>query len=171
VLINGGTALLFISGRKADLNIKGAFLHVASDARVTLGVVAAGVLILWTEWLWLDPAISLVMSLVIVVGTWSLLRESVNLALSAVPTGIDREGVERYLTSLPGVTSVHDLHIWGMSTTETALTVRPIPGPADDVLHEAALELDERFGIRHATLQLETGDGTQACRLAPDEVV
>src|SRR5438309_1964903 len=137
-----------MSGRKADLNIKGAFLHMASDALVTLGVVAAGVLILWTGWLWLDPAISLVISLVIVVGTWSLLRESVNLALSAVPTGIDREGVERYLTSLPGVTSVHDLQIWGMSTTETALTahlMRPIPGPADDVLHEAAHELDERF--------------------------
>jgi cobalt-zinc-cadmium efflux system protein len=174
VLINGCTALLFLSGRKPDLNINGAFLHMASDALVTLGVVAAGVLILWTGWLWLDPAISLVISFVIVVGTWSLLRESVNLALNAVPTGIDRDGVERYLTSLPGVTSVHDLHIWGMSTTETALTahlVRPIPGPADNVLQEAAHELEHRFGIHHATLQLETSDGAQACRLAPDEVV
>ena len=122
VLINGGTALLFMSGRKADLNIRGAFLHMASDALVTLGVVAAGGLILWTGWLWLDPAISLVISLVIVVATWSLLRDSVNLALSAVPAGIDRDGVERYLTSLPGIASVHDLHSWGMSTTETALT-------------------------------------------------
>ena len=147
---------------------------MASDALVTLGVVAAGVLILCTGWLWLDPAISLVISLVIVVGTWSLLRESVNLALSAVPAGIDREGVERYLASLPGVASVHDLHIWGMSTTETALTVhlvRPASRIADDLLHEAAHELEHRFGIHHATLQLETGVGTQACRLAPDEVV
>jgi len=172
VLINGVTAFLFMAGRKDDLNIKATFFHMASDALVALGVVIAGALILWTGWHWLDPAISLVISLVIVVGTWSLLRDSVNLALDAVPEGIDRDAVARYLASLPGITAVHDLHIWGMSTTETALTahlVRPDASPADVFLQRACHELDERFGIVHATIQLETRE--DACRLAPDEVV
>jgi len=130
------------------------------------------ILIALTGLPWLDPAVSLLISLVIVVGTWSLLRASVNLALDAVPEGIDRDAVSGYLASLPGVTAVHDLHIWGMSTTETALTahlVRPETGPADVFLQRACHELDERFGIVHATIQLETREG--ACRLAPDEVV
>ena len=173
IAVNGATALLFMSGRKNDLNIRGAFLHMASDALIAFGVVVAGAAILWTGWLWLDPAISLVISVVIVAGTWALLRDSVNLALDAVPTGIDRQAVEAYLACLPGVTAVHDLHIWGMSTTDTALTahlVRPEGGPSDAFLREAAHELEERFGIAHATLQLEIDD-EQACRLAPDEVV
>lgn len=173
VIINGSTALMFMSGRKSDLNIRGAFLHMAADAAVTLGVVFAGIMILWTGWLWLDPAISLIIGLVIVVGTWGLLRDSVNLALGAVPPGIDAEAVTRYLTSLPGVTGLHDLHIWGMSTTEAALTahlVRPEGGASDAFLAQAANELEHRFGIGHTTLQIETEDGN-VCRLAPDEVV
>ena len=128
IAINAITALLFVSGRKGDVNIRSAFLHMASDALVALGVVVTGALILATHWLWLDPAISLVISAVIVWGTWSLMREALDLALAAVPAGVDRTGVLDYLVALPGVTEVHDLHIWGMSTTETALTahlVRP----------------------------------------------
>lgn len=174
IAVNAATALLFMSGRKDDLNIRAAFLHMASDALVALGVVVAGAAILWTGWLWLDPAISIVISMVIVAGTWGLLRDSVNLALDAVPAGIDRQAAEAYLARLPGVTAVHDLHIWGMSTTETALTahlVRPDGGPGDALLVSAAHELEERFGICHATLQLETVDNAEACRLASDEVV
>jgi cobalt-zinc-cadmium efflux system protein len=172
VAINGLTALLFMAGRNSDLNIRGAFLHMASDALVAFGVVVAGAVILWTDWTWLDPAISLVICVVIVAGTWSLLRDSVNLAISAVPQGVDHGKVADYLASLPGVIAVHDLHIWGMSTTETALTahlVRPETGPADEFLHRTSHELEERFGIVHATIQLETADVT--CRLAPNEVV
>jgi cobalt-zinc-cadmium efflux system protein len=172
ILVNGGTALLFLRGRHHDLNLRGAFLHMVADAAVTLGVVVAGALILWTGWLWLDPAISLIVSLVIVAGTWSLLRHSLDLALDAVPAGIDRDAVERFLAGLPGVREVHDLHIWGMSTTETALTahlVRPGVAVIDDAfLQEAVYVLKHRFGIGHATLQLETG---APCELAPENVV
>jgi len=174
IAVNGGTALLFMSGRHGDLNVKGAFLHMASDALVTLGVVVAGILMLWTGWLWLDPAVSLVISLVIVVGTWSLLRDSVNLALAAVPDGVDHGAVEAYLAGLAGVSEVHDLHIWAISTTETALTahlVRPGGAIDDALLAQACHELSERFRIGHATLQIEAGDGEHPCRLAPAEVV
>ena len=171
IAINGFTALLFLSGRNADLNIQGAFLHMASDAVVSAGVVAAGAVIFWTGWVWLDPAVSIGVSIIIIVGTWSLLRSSVSLALHAVPEGIDQAKVREYLASVPGVTAIHDLHIWGMSTTETALTahlVRP-EGATDALLHDVCHELEERFGISHATLQLETA--AAACGLAPDEVV
>jgi cobalt-zinc-cadmium efflux system protein len=174
IVINGVTALPFISGRKRDLNVRAAFVHLASDALVAFGVVLGGGLILWTGWFWMDPAIGLVISLVIVVGTWSLLRDSVDLALGAVPASIDREAVAGYLGSLPGIAAVHDLHIWGMSTTDAALTahlVRPEGGGADPFLHEVAHELEERFGIGHVTLQLETAADADACRLAPDDVV
>lgn len=173
VAVNGATALMFMSGRKGDLNLKAAFMHMASDALVALGVVGSGVLILLTGWLWLDPAVSLLISIVIVAGTWSLLRESTNLALDAVPAGINQQAVAGYLSSLPGVTAVHDLHIWGMSTTETALTahiVRPRLDTPDAFLHAVAHELEERFGIGHSTLQVETEE-TEACRLAPTDVV
>ena len=172
VAINGITALLFISGRERDLNIKGAFLYMASDALVALGVVLAGALIFWTNREWLDPTISLIISVVIVVSTWSLLRDSVNLAINAVPEGVDHGDVTNYLASRPGVTAVHDLHIWGMSTTEVALTahlIRPNAGLTDEFLHHTSQGLEKRFGIVHATLQIETADGM--CRLAPDEVV
>ncbi len=174
IVVNGVTAFLFMSGRKDDLNIKGAFMHMASDAIVALGVVVAGGIILWTGWLWLDPAISLVISAVIVAGTWSLLRDSVNLALDAVPPGIDQNKVEAFLRGLPGVAEVHDLHIWGMSTTETALTahlVRPGATIDDDLLHHAAEALREHFSIGHATFQVEDGTGAHSCVLQPDEVV
>ena len=123
IAINLGTALLFMSGRKGDLNVRGAFTHMAADAAVSLGVVIAGFAIMYTGWLWLDPVVSLMISIVIVIGTWGLLRDSVNLALHAVPEGIDPDKVHAYLSAAEGVSEVHDLHIWAMSTTETALTV------------------------------------------------
>ncbi|HEY5412668.1 MAG TPA: cation diffusion facilitator family transporter [Caulobacteraceae bacterium] len=174
VLINGATALMFMSGRKTDLNIRGAFTHMASDALIALGVVAAGGLILLTGWLWLDPAISLVISAVVIWGTWSLMRESLNLALAGVPVGVDHAVVREFLCGLSGVTEVHDLHIWGMSTTETALTahlVKPL-APADDAfLHDICAELKSRFGIGHATLQVERGGEAEPCVLAPEHTV
>jgi cobalt-zinc-cadmium efflux system protein len=169
ILINGATALMFASGRKRDLNVRSAFQHMASDALVALGVVATGAAILLTGWLWLDPAISLVISAVIVWSTWSLLREALALALAGVPAGVDRGGVADYLATLPGVTEVHDLHIWGMSTTETALTVHLVrPGaPLDDaLLTEVCAELRRRFSIHHATLQVEAGSLDHPCELA-----
>jgi len=174
IVVNGVTAFLFMSGRKDDLNIRGAFMHMASDALVALGVVVAGGIILWTGWLWLDPAISLVISGVIVAGTWSLLRDSVNLALDAVPPGIDQKKVEAFVRGLPGVSEVHDLHIWGMSTTETALTahlVRPGAAIDDDLLRHACEELQKHFSISHATFQVEDGQGAHPCSLQPVEVV
>ena len=169
IVINGATALMFASGRERDLNVRSAFLHMASDALVALGVVATGAAILATGWLWLDPAISLVIGAVIVWGTWSLLREALALALAGVPQGVDRGGVAAYLAALPGVTEVHDLHIWGMSTTETALTahlVRPGAALDDALLAEACGELKRRFAIHHATLQIEDGSLEHPCELA-----
>ena len=167
ILVNGVTALMFAAGRKSDLNVRSAFLHMASDALVAVGVVVAGGVILVTGWLWLDPVVSLVIGAVIVWGTWSLLREALALALAGVPAGVDRSGVARYLSGLPGVTEVHDLHIWGMSTTETALTahlVRPGAALDDAMLAEACAELKRRFSIHHATLQVE--GGSTPCELA-----
>ena len=165
---------MFMSGRKDDLNIRGAFMHMASDALVALGVVAAGGLILLTHWSWLDPAMSLAISAIVVAGTWSLMRESLDLALQAVPTNIDHAAVMKYLTALPGVSEVHDLHIWGMSTTETALTahlVRPEAPVDDTLLQSICAELRSRFAVHHATLQIENGAGAHPCVLAPQEVV
>jgi len=167
IVLNGAVALMFMRGRHDDLNIKGAFLHMLGDAAVSLGVVLAAALTLWTGWLWIDPAISLGIAMFVLWASWGLARSSVNLALDAVPENVDREEVEAYLNSLPGVTEVHDLHIWAMSTTETALTVhlvRPNAGFA------AAWErLDRDFKIHHATFQIE--HSREACRLAPDHVV
>jgi cobalt-zinc-cadmium efflux system protein len=174
VAINGATAAMFAAGRKSDVNIRAAFVHMASDALVAAGVVAAGAVILATGWRWLDPAVSLVIGAVIVAGTWSLLRESLDLALQAVPAGIDRAAVRAYLAALPGVVEVHDLHIWGMSTTETALTahlVRPGAGVDDALIHEVCLELKSRFHVHHATLQVELGANDHPCHLADDAVV
>lgn len=169
VVINTATALLFLRGRHDDINIQGAFLHMAADAAVSVGVVAAGVLILMTGALWLDPAISIAIALVILWSTWSLARDSVNLSLDMVPPKIDRVAVQRYLESLPGVTEVHDLHIWAMSTTEVALTahlVRPGAALDDAFIVEACNELEHRFGIVHPTFQIEAGDGAHPCRFA-----
>jgi cobalt-zinc-cadmium efflux system protein len=160
VVINTATALLFMRGRAHDLNIRGAFLHMAADAAVSAGVVGAGVAILATGWLWIDPVVTLLIAAVILGGTWGLLRESVNLALHAVPEGIDPEAVEAYLLGLPGVTAVHDVHIWAMSTTETALTAHLVKQDANDddaIIAEATRTLHDRFGIQHTTLQWERG--------------
>ncbi len=172
ILINGFTALLFMGGRHSDINIKGAYLHMAADAGVSLGVVLSAALIGFTGWQWLDPATSLVIAAVITLGTWGLLRDSTRLALAAVPDGVDQPAVERYLAALPGVTAVHDLHIWPISTTETALTahlVRPQGDPDDTLLDSVAKTLKERFGIGHATVQVER-EGS-FCRLASPDVV
>ena len=174
VVINLATALLFMSGRKGDLNVRAAFTHMAGDAAIALGVVVAGISMLYTGWLWLDPVVSLVIAVLIVVGTWGLLRDSVSLALDAVPAGIDIEKVRGYLASDRGVSEVHDLHVWAMSTTETALTAHlVIPGgyPGDALRNEICAELREHFSIDHATIQVELGDTGQTCELAPAHVV
>jgi len=174
IVINAVTAWLFVTGRNDDLNIRGAFLHMAADAAVSVGVVLAGVAILATGWLWLDPVVSLIIVAVILVGTWGLLRDSVNLALDAVPENIDAAQVQDFLSQLPDVREVHDLHIWGMSTTETALTAHLVLREAtggDALLSRACQELHDQFGIDHATLQFEHGDADYPCRLAPAETV
>jgi cobalt-zinc-cadmium efflux system protein len=149
-------------------------LHMVADALVSLGVVAAGAAILLTGWLWLDPAVSIVVALVIVAGTWRLLRHSLDMALHAVPPDIDPQAVRDYLAALRGVSGVHDLHIWPMSTTETALTchlVMPAGHPGDDVLAALARDLDRRFAIQHVTIQVEQGDPEHPCELLPDHVL
>jgi cobalt-zinc-cadmium efflux system protein len=174
ILVNGISAWLLMAGRKGDLNIRGAFLHMLGDAAISFGVVLAGGVILLTGWNWLDPVASLVISVLIVWGTWGLLQESVMLSLDGVPRGIDRTKVEGYLRAVPGVIEVHDLHIWAMSTTETALTahlVRPGASLDDRLLHQICHELESRFKIAHATLQIEAGDTELECRLAPDHVI
>jgi cobalt-zinc-cadmium efflux system protein len=158
VVINTITALLFVSGRKHDLNIRGAFLHMAADAGVSAGVVVAGLVILASGWMWVDPLVSLAIAVIVLIGTWGLMRDALNLALDAVPRGIDPEAVGDYLAGLPGVESVHDLHIWAMSTTETALTahlVKPDSKDDDTLIERASKELHNRFGIEHITLQWE----------------
>ncbi|WP_324828304.1 cation diffusion facilitator family transporter [Qipengyuania zhejiangensis] len=158
IAINAGTALLFMRGRHDDLNIRGAFLHMAADALVSLGVVLAGIAIIVTGAQWIDPAVSLLIVAVIAWGTWGLLKDSVAMSLLAVPRGISEREVRRYLAGLPGVEGVHDLHIWPMSTTETALTTHlVVPGghPGDQFLRDIGHELDHRFRIGHATIQIE----------------
>ena len=160
IVINTATALLFASGRKHDINIRGAFMHMAADALVSVGVVVAGVAILLTGAWWIDPLTSLIIVFVIGWGTWGLLRDSVKMGWLAVPDSIDESAVRGYLAGLPGVIAVHDLHIWPMSTTETALTAHLVmPGgyPGGPFLREVAHELDHRFHIGHATVQVETG--------------
>ena len=172
VVLNGITALLFWSGRKHDLNVRGAFLHLAADAAVSLGVVVAGILIVRTGWPWIDPAVSLGVGAVIVWGTWGLLRESFRLAMDAVPEGVDIRAIEAFLGSQIGIAAIHDLHIWAMSTTETALTVHMVSprGEFDDArLASLCAELRDRFGIAHSTIQMERGDGE--CSQAPSGVV
>ena len=171
IAVNAFTAYLFASGSKGDLNIRGAYLHMAADAGVSAGVVVAALAIMLTGWLWVDPAISLVIAAVVLAGSWGLARDSVNLALDGVPRGIALADVKKYLGALEGVTEVHDLHVWAMSTNETALTAHLVrPGGLDDsFLHDVCAELSHRFNIHHATLQIEAG--SDACKLAPAEVV
>lgn len=173
IVINGVTAWMFASGRKGDINIRGAFLHMAADAAVSAGVVVAGLVFVKTGWLWLDPAVSLVIVAVIMLGTWGLLRDSVTMAMDAVPSGVDPHEVEASLASLPGVVRVHDLHIWPMSTTEIALTchlVIPRAPPGDDFLKVAGAMLEATHGITHTTIQIEF-DADEDCKQAPASAV
>jgi cobalt-zinc-cadmium efflux system protein len=173
IFINGLSAWLLMAGQKGDLNIRSGFLHMVADAAVSLGVVVAGGLILLTGWNWLDPTVSIAISAVIVWGTWGLLREAIDHSLSAVPSDIDPAAVANYLRKLPGVSEVHDLHIWAMSTTETALTchlVMPKGHPGDEFLQKLCDQLHDKFKIAHPTVQIELAD-TGACKLAPDHVV
>ncbi len=173
IAINGFTAWMFMAGRGDDINIKAAYAHMAADAVVAAGVVASGLAIALTGWHWVDPVTSLIISAVIVWGTWGLLRGSVELAMNAVPAGIDPAKVRQHLESLPGVAAIHDLHIWPMSTTEAALTchlVMPLGAPDDGFIANAAENMKVAFGIAHSTLQIERGDGAE-CALAPDHLV
>ncbi|MBI5437220.1 MAG: cation transporter [Nitrosomonadales bacterium] len=167
VVINGITAWLFMSGNKNDLNLRGAFLHMAADALVSLGVVIAGAVFIWTGWMWLDPAISLLIALVILLGTWDLLRHSLHLSLDGVPVSVELNNVRSYLLALPGVSEIHDLHVWAMSTSEIALTVHLVVRdghPGDDFLHRVAEELRHDHAIEHATIQIE--NSARICALS-----
>ena len=166
VVINTVTALFFMSGKDHDLNIRGAFLHMAADAAVSLGVVISGALILFYGLNWVDPAISLLIAGVIFLSTWGLLRDSLNLAVDAVPRNVDPDAVREYLAGLPGVLALHDLHIWPMSTTDTALTAHLVMDvfPGDDLfLNDVAQELEIRFSIKHPTIQMERYDSDVVC--------
>jgi cobalt-zinc-cadmium efflux system protein len=174
IAVNGGSALLFLHGRHEDLNARAAFLHLLGDALIALSVMLSGLIVMKTGLLWLDPVIALAVSAVIVYGAWSVLRDSAELALHAVPRGIDASAVRAWLIQQSGVAEVHDLHIWAMSTRETALTahlVMPQGYPGDDFLQELGQHLERRFGICHVTLQTETGSGSTPCTLAPEHVV
>ena len=172
IVVNGLSAMMFMSGRNSDLNIRAAFLHMTSDALVSAGVVAGGLAILVTGWLWLDPLVSLLVAIFVVVQTWGMMRESVAMSLSAVPDAISPVEVRAFLSARAGVAEVHDLHIWSMGTSEIAMTAHLVmPGGHlnDTELFDIEHDLDERFGIGHATLQIETG--ATACPLAPEERV
>jgi cobalt-zinc-cadmium efflux system protein len=164
IAVNTITAVMFMAGRKGDLNIRAAFLHMAADAVISAGVVVAGVIIAFTGWLWLDPVVSLILVAVIIAGTWGLLRDSLNLSLDAVPPGINPAEVSDFLAQFPGVAGVHHLHIWGLSTSEVALTAHLTL--VTDAVDNALLcsinhELAERFGIGHATLQFEAASQSE----------
>jgi cobalt-zinc-cadmium efflux system protein len=173
-VVNGASALAFARKRTRDVNVRAAFLHLAGDAGISLAIVAAALVVLRTGWLWVDPALSLAVALLILVSTWSLLRRSLDLVLDAVPHGIDIDAVRTYLAALPSVREVHDLHVWPLSTTETALTahlVMPGNACAPSFLADVCHELDERFEIHHATLQVDPEEAPNPCRLAPDDTV
>jgi cobalt-zinc-cadmium efflux system protein len=174
IAVNGFTAWLFMAGSKGDLNLRGAYLHMAADAAVSLAVVVAGGIVLATGWAWIDPLLTLVVSVVIVWGTWGLLRQSLQLALHAVPEGIDIAAVRERLMGMPGVSEVHDLHVWAMGTADNALTAHLVmPGghPGDAFLQRACDAMRNGFGIGHTTLQIEVADTAHACALAPEHVV
>ncbi len=172
IIINTLTAIMFLSGSKGDINIRGAFLHMAADAGVSFGVVIAGLIIKFTDWLWLDPTVSLVISVVIFISTWSLLKDSINMSLDAVPKDIDFVQVKAYFEGLPGVQDVHDLHIWGISTTEIALTVHLVLNQTvnyDNQLTACREALHEKFNIDHITIQMEPL--TYLCPQAPEGTI
>lgn len=168
ILINGFSAWLFMSGSKDDINIRGAYLHMAADAAISLGVLVAGVAVMYSGWNWLDPLVSMLIVGFIVYSTWSLLKQSLRLMMAAVPDHIDDAAITRFLQQQPGVSAVHDLHIWAMSTTETALTVQlvtPQGHPGDAALDAISAELREHYAIHHSTLQIRLGAGAQTCSL------
>ena len=168
IAVNGMSAWLFMKGSKDDLNIRGAYLHLAADAAISLGVLVAGLVVLSTGWAWIDPAVSLVIVVLIMKSTWSLLREALDMTLGAVPGNVDADEVEQFLRARPGVTGVHDLHIWSMSTTDVALTchlVMPSGYPGDAAIDQIAQDLKEQFGIQHTTLQTEQGTTQHECSL------
>ncbi len=172
IVINGLTAWMLMAGRHGDLNVRGAYIHMLADASVSAGVVVGGMVILLTGWNWIDSAISLAISAIIVWGTWGLLRRSIDMSLQAVPANIQPAEVRQYLENLPGVSEVHDLHIWPMSTTETALTCHLVMAqghPGGDFFTRVDAELLHRFHIHHPTIQIELGD--RDCKLAPSHVV
>jgi len=172
IVINGLSAWLLRSGSKKDLNVRGAYLHMLADTAISLAVVVVGLAMFHTGWYWLDPSISLAIVLVIVIGTWDLLRDSLRLALSAVPEQINAPAIDMYLRQLDGVTDIHDLHIWGLSTTETALTahlVMPCGCPGDDFMDEVTQTLKKQYSIQHSTLQIEQGTSIHACSLTLNE--
>lgn len=174
VVVNLATALMLMRGSKHDLNQRGAFLHMVADAAISASVAVTGIVMIWTGWLWLDPVIGLVIALVIMAGTWGLLKQSLRLSLHAVPDSIDPAEVLAFLSRSECVRAVHDLHIWGMSTTETALTVHLIVGdvhPGNEFLSRLAADLEHRFGIGHATIQVELDGAASRCRLEPPDVV
>lgn len=166
ILINGGTALLFLKDRHRDLNIRGAYLHLAYDALISVGVVLTGILIYFTNKVWLDPVAGLLIVIVILTGTWSLLRDSVNMMMDAVPHDVDIEAVANYLKNVPGVHSIHDLHVWSLSTRDYALTahlIMPEQHLSDTDHTQINYELHERFNINHVTLQVEKGSEDDPC--------
>ena len=168
VVINTATALLFVSGQKHDLNIRGAFLHMAADAAVSLGVVVAGIFIMIKGWLWIDPVISLAIVAVILIGTWGLLRDSINSAIDAVPAGIDMPAIKNYLSCHENVCQIHDLHVWSLSTTEVALTVHLVVTDnslSNGFLTQIQQHLHDHFGIEHSTIQIEKQDAGTVCML------
>lgn len=168
ILVNGISALLLMRGSKEDLNLRSAYLHMAADALISFGVVITGVVILYTGWYWLDPVVSLIIVVIVVIGTWNLLSESMQLAMNAVPLQVDVDGIEAYLRKQEGVTDIHDLHIWGLSTTENALTVHlviPQGYPGDAYLDCIADHLRQHFNVHHCTLQAEQGTTDHTCSL------
>jgi cobalt-zinc-cadmium efflux system protein len=172
VLVNGFSAWLFMAGSKDDINVRGAYLHMAADAALSLGVVVAGLVVMYTGWAWIDPAVSVVIVVIIVAGTWSLLRESLQMALAGVPAGVDAGKITAFLKSQPGVSEVHDVHIWAMSTTETALTAHLVmPGgyPGDATIDGIVAHLREDCSIHHCTLQVEQGTTKHAGCALHDE--
>jgi cobalt-zinc-cadmium efflux system protein len=173
IVVNGGSALLFLRDRAHDLNVRAQFVHLAADAMISAGVVVAAGAIHVTGWLWLDPLASLAIVATIVVSTWGLLRQSMDLAMDAVPAGVSHDQVQDWLAGLPGVTEVHDLHIWALSTTETALTAHLVYAgeTSDRRLYDLSAELGRRFGIGHTTLQIESDADAALCRLRPNDVV
>lgn len=174
IIINALTAMLFFKDKNHDINIRGAYLHMAADALISLGVVVSAFMIAQTNWFWLDPLVSIIISLIIIYGTMDLLKNSTKLSLDAVPESIDPKAVKDYLTNLPGVIDMHDLHIWPMSTTDTAIIVHltvDSKSCSNDLLAKISADVNEKFNINHATVQVEVFDNNFECHLKPEDII